>query len=57
MPILKYLPDKTVISAKAEMAPVNTVSLGCFMAIIAAIKNVLSPISETNITEIDARNA
>lgn len=65
--------DKTVINARAEIAPANTVSRGYFynerrvnhntlfgfqlticlltIDIIAAIKNVLSPISETMITE------
>ena len=39
------------------MAPINTVVLGCLMAMIAAIKKVLSPSSETIITERDAINA
>jgi hypothetical protein len=35
----------------------NTVSLGCFIAIIAAMKKVLSPISDTSITDIEATKA
>lgn len=35
--------------AKALIAPINTIIRGCFIAIMAAIKNVLSPISETRI--------
>lgn len=45
-----FLPDKTVIKAKADIAPTKTISLGCLIAIIAAMKNVLSPISETRMT-------
>jgi len=48
------IPDKIVISARALIAPDNTVSLGCFIAIIAAMKNVLSPNSDTIITDKDA---
>lgn len=44
------LPDKIVINVNAEIAPANTVSRGCLIAIIAAIKNVLSPISDTRMT-------
>lgn len=51
------LPDRMVIRARAAIAPVKTVSLGCLIAIIAAIKNVLSPSSDTIITESDAMNA
>lgn len=54
---MQVLPDKTVISARADIAPVNTVILECRMAIIAAMKNVLSPNSETTITESDATKA
>lgn len=39
------------------MAPINTVSLGCLIAIIAAIKKVLSPSSETTITDKEATKA
>ena len=51
------LPDKTVIKARAKIAPVKTISREWRIAMIAAIKNVLSPSSETMITEIDAANA
>lgn len=51
------LPERTVISTKAEMAPRNTVSLECLIAIIAAMKNVLSPNSDTTMTDNDATNA
>ena len=51
------VPERTVITIKAPMAPAKTVNLGCRMAIIAAMKKVLSPISETRITEMDAANA
>lgn len=44
------IPDKTVISASADIAPPKTISLGCLIAIIAAMKKVLSPISETKMT-------
>lgn len=45
------------MTASAPIAPANTVSLGCLIAIIAAMKNVLSPNSETTITDSDAKNA
>lgn len=51
------VPDKTVISARADIAPANTVIRECRIAIIAAMKNVLSPNSETTITESDATKA
>lgn len=51
------IPDRIVISARALIAPTNTVNLGCFIAIIAAIKNVLSPNSDTTITDKDATKA
>lgn len=54
---MNLLPDKTVMRASADMAPANTVILECRMAIIAAMKNVLSPNSETTITERDAMKA
>ena len=38
----------------AEMAPRNTVSRECCMDMMAAMKNVLSPISETMMTEREA---
>jgi hypothetical protein len=70
--------DKTVIRAKAKMAPAKTkevykqyyegfgkkyvnfdepVSLGLRIAIMAAMKNVLSPSSETMMTEKEAMKA
>ena len=39
--------ESTVMRARAEMAPRKTVSLLDVMAKMAAIKNVLSPISDT----------
>lgn len=51
------IPDKIVISARALIAPMKTVNLGCFIAIIAAMKNVLSPNSDTTITDKDAMKA
>lgn len=51
------LPDRIVMKVRAEAAPKKTVSRECFIAIIAAIKNVLSPISETIITDNAAMNA
>lgn len=50
------LPEITVIAVRADIAPRNTVSRECFIAMIAAMKNVLSPISETMITENVAMN-
>lgn len=38
------------MSAKADIAPPKTINLGCLIAIMAAMKNVLSPISETKMT-------
>lgn len=49
--------ESTVISAKAAMAPPKTIKRGWRMAIMAAIKKVLSPSSVSKITEIDAVNA
>lgn len=51
------IPERRVIKAKALIAPIKTVNLGCFIAIIAAIKKVLSPNSETTMTDKDATNA
>jgi len=45
------------MAAKAAMAPAKTVSRGCLMAIMAAMKKVLSPNSETIITEKEATKA
>ena len=46
--------ESTVINANAPNAPANTVIREYFIAIMAAIKNVLSPSSDTIITETDA---
>lgn len=43
--------------ARAVIAPANTIKRGCRIAMIAAIKNVLSPNSDTTITDNDAMNA
>jgi hypothetical protein len=45
------------MSAKADMAPKNTVSLECRIAMMAAMNHVLSPNSETMITDSDAIKA
>ena len=41
----------------AAIAPANTVSLECLIAIMAAMKNVLSPSSDTIMTDMDATKA
>ena len=46
--------DRMVIKKSAEMAARNTVSLLFRMARMAAMKKVLSPISETRMTEMDS---
>lgn len=51
------LPERIVISPKAVIAPRNTVRRGCRIAIIAAMKKVLSPNSDTIMTDKDAMNA
>ena len=43
--------DRTVMSARADMAARKTVSLFEVIAIMAAMKKVLSPSSETRMTE------
>ena len=45
------------MTARAESAPRNTTTLECLIAIIAAIKNVLSPSSDTTITDREATKA
>lgn len=45
------------MSARAVIAPTNTIIRGCRIAMIAAIKKVLSPNSDTTITDNDAMNA
>lgn len=54
---LLKLPDSIVIRANADIAPLNTIRRGCRIAIMAAMKNVLSPNSDTTITDKDAINA
>lgn len=49
--------ERKVMKARADRAPVNTNSLELVMANMAAIKKVLSPISDTMMTDIDAKNA
>ena len=49
--------DKKVINPRADIAPAKTNNLEYFMAKMAAIKKVLSPISDTMITERDAIKA
>ena len=51
------IPERMVISPRASIAPVNTVTLGFLIARMAAMKNVLSPSSDTIITDSEARNA
>lgn len=51
-----HVPDKTVIKPNAAIAPEKTVSLECLIAIITAINHVLSPSSDTTITDKEARN-
>jgi len=45
------------MKARAEIAPPNTVRRGCLIAMMAAIKKVLSPSSETTIIEREAIKA
>ena len=47
-------PDRTVMRNRAETAARNTVSLLFLMARMAAMKNVLSPISDTRMTVMDS---
>lgn len=51
------VPERTVIRANALIAAIKTVNRGCFIAIIAAMKKVLSPSSETTITDNEAIKA
>lgn len=48
--------ESTVITARAIKAPEKIVSRLYFIAMMAAMKNVLSPISDTKMTENDDRN-
>lgn len=51
------LPERIVITIRASIAPENTTSRECLMAMIAAIKNVLSPSSDTTMTDKAAMKA
>lgn len=46
-----HILDSSVISTSAAIAPVKTIRRGCRIAIMAAIKNVLSPNSENKIID------
>jgi hypothetical protein len=48
------IPERTVIKARAATAPLKTVILECRMASMHAINQVLSPSSETMITDSEA---
>jgi len=54
---MKSLPERTVMTPRAAMAPPNTTRREWRMARIAAMKNVLSPSSETIMTDNDAMKA
>ena len=43
--------ERTVIKPSAHMAPVKTTNLECLIDMMAAMKNVLSPSSDTIITD------
>jgi len=49
--------ESRVMMPSAAMAPAKTVDLACFMAMMAAMKKVLSPNSETMITDMEATKA
>ena len=49
--------ERTVIKPSANIAPVNTTNLECLIDMMAAIKNVLSPSSETMMTDKEATKA
>ena len=49
--------ERIVIKPRANIAPVNTTNLACRIDIMAAIKNVLSPSSETMMTDNEATKA
>ena len=48
---------KTLMTSKLANAPENTVNRGCRVAMMAAMRNVLSPISETRIKVKDCMSA
>lgn len=54
---LNTTPERTVIKASAPSAPTRTTIRECRIAIIAAMKNVLSPSSDTMMTDIEAAKA
>jgi hypothetical protein len=47
----------TLMTNKLANAPENTVNRGCLVAMMAAMRNVLSPISETRIKVKDCMSA
>ena len=55
--IVYHPPDITCIRARADMAPANTVRRECLIDMIADMKKVLSPSSDTTITDNVAMNA
>ena len=48
--------EMIVMTTRASRAPENTINRGCLMAMMAAMKKVLSPNSDTIITESEATN-
>lgn len=50
------IPESIVMATRAPRAPAKTIALECLIAMIAAIKNVLSPNSDTTIIDKDAIN-
>ena len=54
---IRFIPASVFITKMADIAARKTVARECLMAMIAAMKKVLSPNSETIITETDAMNA
>jgi len=54
---ISRLPESTVMRPSAAMAPENTSKREWRIARIAAMKNVLSPSSDTMMTDSDATNA
>lgn len=55
--IIAHLPAKVFMTNIADIAAINTVDRECLMAMMAAMKKVLSPNSETMITETEAMKA
>ena len=54
---MNVVPANVFITNIAVIAAKKTVERECLIAMIAAMKNVLSPSSDTMITETDAINA